>query len=447
MNEERQRTRLRLQRARLTIAANIASRGLAFLVVFASARIALPDLGPIRFGIWMAISSLLLLLTFLDFGVGNGLVAPIASAMAAGDKSKAAAVATRGLALSAGWGVVLGGGLAVASWLAPIGWLFKGASPPDLVEARSGLMTFALLMGASPALGAVGRILAGIQRGYLSYLTSAAGSIVTVLLLLTLGRSGNLGVAGYILITFGLVQISALAAGVFIWRQGLLRIDLLRGGSWQDYRPLLASGGLFFGLQIAAMFGWGLDQTFISAISGPAAVATYSVVTRIYMLVSQPLYIFNAPLWAANADALHSGDIDFVRSGLRKSLLITSAGALLGGLTMVAAGPWIWTAFTKGQLAFPATLMITFAIWTLVESTGNAFAMYLNGAHIVREQLTTMAAFVAIAVPLKILVLHWAGPALLPLVTAGAYVTSMLVAYGLVFRDRITQPLRGGGLA
>ena len=58
---------------------NFASTGLGMLALIITVPMTLPYLGPERFGIWMTVASFAGLLSFMDLGVGNGLINRIAS--------------------------------------------------------------------------------------------------------------------------------------------------------------------------------------------------------------------------------------------------------------------------------------------------------------------------------------------------------------------------------
>jgi O-antigen/teichoic acid export membrane protein len=430
----------RRRRARWSILVNILSRGLAFLTVLVSARIALPDLGPDRFGIWMTISSLLLMVTFLDFGVGNALVAPIAEALAEDRPDEARRIASRGMVLTALIGLAMGVVVVTICSVVPLEGLFPGVSLATLTEARTGLIVFGALIGLTPTLGGIGRILAGMQRAYISHLANTVGSIATIVLMVVLGGRG-LSIAGYVLMTFGIVQIAALATGILLWREGWLSAIYVRGASWSVYREMLATGGLFLGIQATMVIAIGLDQTIISAMLGPAAVAGYAIAQRLFMLVSQPLYILNAPLWAAYADALHRGDRDDVRRTLRRSISGTIGIACLGGALLILAGPYAWQAVTGRVVPYSAALMFGFALWSVVESVSNAWGMYLNAANLLREQLVTMTVVALLCVSAKLVVLSSGWVSGVVIVGALAYVFVQLFFYAGPFRRRVMKPL------
>jgi len=427
-------------RARWSILVNILSRGLAFLAVLVSARIALPDLGPQRFGIWMTISSLLLMVTFLDFGVGNGLVAPIAKALADNHPDEARAIASRGMVLASGIGLAMGGTVVLVFSFIPLSFLFPGVAPSVLGEARTGLLVFGGLIGLTPTLGGFGRILAGMQRAYVSHIANAAGSVATMILLVLLGGR-DISISGYILMTFGLVQAAALVTGWMLRRQGWLSLRFVKGTTWWQYRAMLATGGLFLMVQLTMVVAVGLDQTLISAMLGPAAVANYAVAQRLFMLVSQPLYILNAPLWPAYADALHRGDHKDVRRTLRRSMLGTLGISVAGGLLLLVIGPHAWAAVTGKVVIYSGGLMAGFALWSITESVSNAWGMYLNAAHLLREQAITMTVVAVTAILAKVVVLYVGSVAAVPIVGAVVYTGFQLLFYAGVFRRRVRESL------
>lgn len=436
-DDELDRTNERRRRARLTSVSNVMARGLSFVSIIVSSRIALGDLGATRFGIWMTVASLLVLLSFLDLGVGNGLVAPIAHARAIGRGDDVPVIATRGLVVTLMIGIAITAVGVTSSIVAPLNLLFPGVPLQTLSEARTALIVFAILIGTAPPLGAVNRVFAGMQRGYVSNIVSVAGSIVTIALLIIVARRGGLSISDYIFITFGVAQSAVMVTAAMLWKEGVFDHRVVVRSRLSDYREMLAAGGLFFGLQIAVMLGWGLDQPLISAVLGPAHVAAYAVTARLFMLISQPLYILNTPLWPTYSDAAARGDTGYIRTAFRRSMLLTLGLAVAGGVVLMLIGPVAWTIFTKREIAYPIAMMGAFAIWTVADTLGTALAMYLNGMHFVGEQLKAATIATILVIPLKILLVRDLGAWAVPLATAACYGTVNLIYFGFVRRRTV----------
>ena len=72
----------RLRLAAWSTLASLASRGLAIVLMAMGVALTLPYLGSERFGLWMTFSSMVLLLSLLDLGIGHALLNRVAQAKA-----------------------------------------------------------------------------------------------------------------------------------------------------------------------------------------------------------------------------------------------------------------------------------------------------------------------------------------------------------------------------
>ena len=221
-------------------------------------------------------------------------------------------------------------------------------------------------------------------------------------------------------------------------------LGLLAGSPWQwrelapavsrEGPPLLRTGALFMALQCASAFGWYSDSVILAHLSGPAEVAALAVAVRLFQFASQPFVAMNSSLWAAYAEAAERRETDFIRTTLRRSMLVTGAGsALLAGLILLIADPVI-AQWTRGAITVPTGLLVMVAVCAVLEATGHAFGMYLNGCGIVREQLWVAAAFCTLSVLLKCLFgLHWGSVGIVS-ATVLAYLLAEVGLYGWAFR-------------
>lgn len=432
----------RRRRAGLTIIANFVARVASFSVITLASRLALESMGVVRFGIWMTIAGFIALLNFLDFGIGNGLIGPIARSSEDDASSDQARLITMGLAATLVVGLISGALLTMGAVSIPLDWLFHGIAGPDLAEARSALWVFAVLLGISLPLQTINRVFVGMQRAYVTHVLSIITSLGMAALLLAM-RHKNLTIVDYVFVTFGSLQLPGLLSLIVLIAERKILPGTLRGTRLAEYRPLFAVGAAFLALQAGALIGWGCDQILVSVMRGPAEAGVYAIAVRIFMLASIPLYIANAPMWAVYAHAIERGDMHDVRKGLRLSLLGSLAGAGALCLAIVIAGPMVWNVFSGGHIPYASTLMIAFALWTVIDCTANALAMFLNGAHIIRPQLLTVGVFVVLAIPIKIAVIGRYGIAAIPLVTVAIYLLTLAVVYTVSLRAAILKVLSG----
>ncbi|HTY93244.1 MAG TPA: hypothetical protein VMC02_05120 [Steroidobacteraceae bacterium] len=438
---EEQRSLERYRRAGLTTLLSVFARGASLAVMFVSLRVALPYLGQARFGVWMTIASLTTVLMVFDFGIGNGMVSRVAALAARSDHTGLRRQITHGLVLLTAIGILVGGVLACVAAFAPIAWLYRGAAPAVLAEARTALVVFSLLFGISIPLQTAHRIYAGLQEGYSALAITGLMSLLSLLILPFLPLL-HANITGFLLATYGLQQASGAVLLLALRRRFTLSVPAMTDLRAEDARLLVQSGGLFFVLQIAGVIGWDMDPTLVSALMGPASVAVYSVVQQMFLLVSGPLSMLNAPLWGGYADAHARGETGYLRRTLRRSLLGTFGLAAAGVAVIVAVHAPLAHLLTSNVLLVPGAFVVIFGVWTVISATGGALAMYLNGLHILLPQVWTSLAFVIVALILKLILI---GPYGLDGVIAGtlaSYLLTVVLPYLTVLRRRIAAPLR-----
>jgi O-antigen/teichoic acid export membrane protein len=405
-----------------------------------SVSLTLPYLGSQRFGIWMTIASFSGMLTFLGMGVGNALTNLVAK------RSAAAEVDALRRTISGGLGLLLLVGLAVAlglyglaDWL-PWSRMIKTTDPVFLSEAQQAGKIFALLFGLNLFTTGIQSVFAGLQRTFEVHLVNAVGSAMA-LGALWLVSQAQAGLQGLLLATLGVQTLASLTLLVVLTNRRLLSIVRIRFAIKSEASGLFRTGGLFFVLQIGTMVGWGSDALIISSALGPASVAIYSVAVRLFQFVTQPLAIMNAPLWGAYVDAYAKGDVRFIKSTLKASLLFTVGAASAAGLLLFLIGPWVLTYWTGGAIVVPQMLLGLVAVWTVFDCCGVALGMFLNGLHIVKQQVIVVIAFCVLVLPLKIFGASQIGLLAIPLAAITAYAATHVLFYGFVFFPQIQYKL------
>jgi O-antigen/teichoic acid export membrane protein len=252
------------------------------------------------------------------------------------------------------------------------------------------------------------------------------------------------GIAGFLVASYGIQLSSGLALLLVLRRRFGLTLPRLAEYRIEDVRALVGSGGLFFLLQIGVMIGWDMDSVVLSAFVGPAAVAVYSVVQRMFLLVSGPLSMLNAPLWASYADAHARGDFRYLRATLRRALLATFCLATAGASVVVALHAPLAQFLSKDVLQIPAGFVLMFGAWAIVSATGDALAMYMNGVHILFPQIVACLTFVVVAIILKLALVQSHGLEGVILGSLGSYLLTTVLLFLTVFRRALFAPLQPG---
>ena len=413
---------------------NAGSTALGLLAFAITVPLTLSYLGEERFGVWMTIASLSGVLSFLDLGVGNALINRVAAAKATGDAFHLRRVITHGLLLLSAIGLTVGLILIIGMHWLPADRLIKVTDPLAAEEGRQAWGVFVLLFSASIPLNGIQKVFQGLQRAWQAFLLRGFGSVLSVALVIVFAQQ-RAGPSILLLATYGVQVLIPLALLVTLFRERLVGKSAPTGieGQGLEVRGFVRLGGLFLVLQIGVVIGWGSDALIVSSVLGAADVTKLVIVQRLFQFVTVPLAIANGPLWGAYAEARARGDHAFVSRTLRLSFFGTILSAALASGFLFLASPWIFKMWIGDAAAVPAMLVVAYALWVILEASGNSFAMFLNGIGEVRVQVISTLLFCAIALPLKFALAAEFGIAAIVFATIIAYLITPAGLYALLF--------------
>jgi O-antigen/teichoic acid export membrane protein len=405
----------RYRRAAWSTLAALGARVVAMAVSLVTIPLALGYLGPEQYGLWVTISAVTAMLTFADFGLGNGLMNFVADAYGRDDRAAAQrAVSSAFLMLLAVAGIGVGAfGLAFGS----ISWADVANVSSEAARADAGptVAVFFLCFAASLPLSLVQRVQYGYQEGFEVSMWAALGSVLGlagVVVAIQLGARLPwlvLAIAGG-----PLVATALNAAVVFTRRHPDLRPRLRLATGGVAVR-LVRVGLLFFMLQVAVAVAFQSDIVVAAQILGPEAAAEYSVVLRLFFVVPTVLSMALLPLWPAYGEAIARGDLPWLRRTLvRTTAISTAVAALSSSLLLVFANDvlrlWLGPVFDP-----PLMLLLGMALWAVVSTAFTSIAMLLNGATVIRFQavaatvmaVASIAASITLAGPFGVSGIIW----------------------------------------
>lgn len=392
----------RHRRMLLTSIAAAASKVISVATLLVTVPLTLHYLGAERYGMWGTLSSFIALLTFADFGIGNGLLNKAASAHGRDD-----APAVRGYVSSAFFVLLLIAAGFAALFCAAYGhvdWYRAFNVEGELARAESGpaIAVLAVCVLLNLPLGVVQKTQIALQQGFVAHLWNCLAS------LLALGA-----VVAAIQLEAGLPWLVgafvgaplAAAALNFLIFFGFARRDLaprLGGISREGISAITSTGLLFVALQMIVAAAYGSDNIIIAHTLGAERVAEYAVPAQMFTLVTTVLAVALGPLWPAYGEAISRRDDAWVRRTLLRSLVFSMGFAAVAGLALVLATPAILKLWVGSAVQPPLLLLIGLALWRVIDAGGNAVTIYLNGANQLRFQLAVLALAGVAAVVLKI---------------------------------------------
>ncbi|MFZ4626833.1 MAG: lipopolysaccharide biosynthesis protein [Blastocatellia bacterium] len=419
-----QRSQDRYRRALLAGGGALMSRGLHALSLLISVPLTLRHLGVERYGLWVSLSSLIASLHFMDLGIGNGLVTSLAKANGREDREEAAQLVSSAFFLMVVAASLLGClGWFLGSW---ISWpeLFQIRTTEAMAEVTPTLAAFLFFFLLSLPLNLIERIRVGYQEGGRHSLWQMGGTLAGLV---------GLGAAVYRQVSLPWLVVAMLSPPAIVTLvQGadlLLRQRRWLLPSWQRVdrgvtRRLLRLGGVYFLLQLLTVLGVTVDPLIIAYFHGPEAVASFSVVQRLFFFgfLSQHLL---SPLWPAYGEAFARQDWRWVRQALSRSIQASLILGTFSGIVLWVGGETLVRWWVGAALLPSPFLLSGFALYSISGAVGGALTLLLNQPGLIRGQLLIYLTASLVALGLKLVLTFWGGP-------AGA-VWATVLGYGIFF--------------
>ena len=403
-------------------------------------------LGPQRYGIWVTISSMVVMLQVMDLGIANSLTNLISRSYANDDPHSARRSYATALWSCAFIAAVLA---IIAAILWPhIAWgSFFKVTDPYLASQVS--LCLAIAVGfflLSLPLNLVHRVLAGYQQTQVSNYFGMLSNILGLLAILAvIHLHGSLTM-------LMLMYSGALMCGTVvlnIWVSFVSRTYLRPGIASFDraqVRDLLGHGVGFFLLAIAGMVVVNSDNLVIAHYLGAADVVPYSVTWKLagYAAVLQTA-IFPS-LWPAYTEAYERGDYTWVRNTFWRAARFAMGLVIVACIALCLIGqPLI--RFWAGPAAVPTeALLIAICFWTIFSTAMDLEACFLAAINRVRLQGALSIVAAALNLWLSILLVKRIGAIGAVLGTILSYTVTLVVPQtwivyrGLYHPPNINEP-------
>lgn len=408
---EQDRARERHARIALSAGASLLAKAFSVGAALITVPLTLHYLGSERYGMWMTMSSLVAMLSFADLGIGNGVLSAVATAYGRDDRGAILEIVSSGFFTLTAIGVGILCLFALAYPFVPWFKLFNVESAQARAEAGPALAMLVACFALGIPAGIVQRTQMGLQRGFMASLWQCASSLCTLIALLVAIRF-EVKLPWLVLAFAGTPHLAALANGLLFF--GRLEPDIAPSRTAVSREAALRvtqTGMLFFALQIFVGVSFTSDNIVIAQLLGAGSVTDYSVPASMFNVITMLLSMALMPLWPSYGEAIARGDRVWVRKTFKRSVLISVCLAGLASFCLVLLGPTLLALWVGHVIDPPFLLLIGFGVWKVIEAGGNAFAMFLNGARIVRAQIVAGIATAACAIVLKIVLVGEVGVA------------------------------------
>ncbi|MDH3615850.1 MAG: oligosaccharide flippase family protein, partial [Gammaproteobacteria bacterium] len=351
-----------------------AAKAAALAAMLISVPLTLSYLGPERFGLWMAITAVISMLGFADFGLSNGIMNAVSHASGRNDLRTIHQSVSNGFIMLAAIGLSILLLFVIAYRHVPWPAVFNVSSATAALESGRVVFVLVICFIATLPLGATQKIQLGLQQGYWGNLWEALGSV-----------SGLLGIVVAIQLEAGLQWVALAMAGmplvfravntlVFFGFQETALRPHFRHFDFSVTRRLIRTGFLFFVLQLAVIVGFQSDNIIIARILGVEAVAAYDIALKLSTLPAMFIGLVVVAQWPAYGEALTRGDSDWIRRTFIRTIKLSLMFAVPFALVLLAWGDTLIRVWAGPEVVPSMALLVGMSIWSVLLVLGNVTA-------------------------------------------------------------------------
>lgn len=370
------------------VIASVGIKAVGMLCSFLLVPVTLDYLSAEVYGIWLAITSVLMWFSFFDVGLGNGMRNYLAQAIANGDYELGRKYISTTFAML----LMIVGGIVLL-----VGLVFPFVDWNDLLNTQAlpnGLLQQVVLVAIvftlmTFVLKNVGVIFMALQRYAVNDLLMVGGNVLALLVIYVMTRTMAANLL-YVTIAFTLspVLVYLLATIPLFRRYPALRpkwssVDMSKSGL------LIGKGLQFFFIQITScLVIYGSSNVFIANFCGTEQVTVYNIAFKYFNLTSIAYIILISPLWNAYTEAYEKKDFVWMRKSFRFSLLSWLAITVMG-VVMLAVSGWFYRLWVGESVYVPIGLSVVVLVYVALYNLNNCVTYLINGLNVIRVQIIT----------------------------------------------------------
>ncbi len=355
---------------------------------------------PEQYGIWLTLSSVLVLMNLFDFGLSNGFRNRFAEARAANNDVLAGQlVSTTYFIIS-----LIALTLLVTFELININFDWCSllhVSSEYSSDLRSCFAFLILFFCLSLITNILTSLLTADQKPSLASLLQAIGQVLSLLAIIALRVINGTGSIVELAIAYSGIPflVFLLGTGYFFFYTKYNSIKpIFTAIRLNLVKEIMTLGLKFFVITLCSMIIFQLMNIIITRELGAIAVTQYNVANKYFSILYMPAIIILTPIWSAVTDAYVKNDIGWIANVKKKIEKIWLACILVSALMLIFSSVFyhIWIG-DKVEISFYLSVMM--ALFILVQIIGNAYMYMINGVGTVVIQTIIYVLFAVISYP------------------------------------------------
>ncbi len=382
------------------IGVSMIMKPISLVLSFVYTPLALNFLGDEKYGIWAIILNIISWINFFDIGIGNGLRNKLAEAIALGDEDKAKSYVSTAYfgttLISIGFCIIV-----TFTWNFFELTDFFNLSVSDentntviFISVLFVCVNFVLSLSKTSAYA--------IQQPGIISVVGVIGQTLQIAIIIIISNFFNKSLVT-IALMYGIISLfDNIVIYLFIRKHRIFLRPSFADINLNNLKLLLTLGIGFFALQICSLVLNTTDNLLISNLYGSEDVTPYSIVYKVFYLLTQLHGIVIMPMWSAYTEAATRKDMKWINNTMKKINLITLGFSAMAVIGIILFRPLsvIWL---RRELQFSTSLIIIVAIYMIVQMFANNYSSFLCGVGHIKTSVIISLIGTFLNIPLSIL--------------------------------------------
>jgi O-antigen/teichoic acid export membrane protein len=388
-------------KAKKNIITSFIIKGFSIILSLAFVPLTVSYVNPLRYGIWLALSSIIGWFSYFDIGFGNGLRNKFAESVAKKEYDRARIYVSTTYAVIAALAIVC---ILIFVFVNPfINWTKILNAPAGMAKEldQLALIVFSFFW-MQFVLQLITTIITANQEAAKASFFNLLGSVFSLvfIFILTKTTSGNLIYLGSVL-SITPVLVLLVSSLWFYNREYKIYAPSFKFIRFRYARNLIGLGFNFFIIQIGALVLFQTDNIVITQLFSPREVTTFNIAFKLFSVIIMAFSIIIAPLWSVFTEAYTNKDFEWIKRTLSKLRKIWLVLVLITISTLIIS-PLIFKLWMGDKVKIPFSLSVALSFYIIVCSWQNIHVYFLNGIGKIRLQLYLVVVSGLLNIPIAI---------------------------------------------
>lgn len=377
-------------------------RGYALILSFLIVPKLLGVLGDYKYGVWITVFSILSWVNLLDIGIGNGLRNKLTIAVANHKTDEAKAlVSTAYFSLGT---IILIFCLLFLFPLKFVEWESVLNIQENLnIDALTLVGVCVIMSAIQLGLRLINTIFLALQFPVIPDMINVISNTIILFALFVFDDffSGNLIKIG-VLFTFTPMCILSVASVIFFKRSHQSITPSITCYDPSLVKSIFNLGIQYFMIQISLIIILQTDSLIISNVMSPDKVTPYNILFKYFSIITVAMSVLMTPLWGAYTEAVANDDLKWVRTSVKKQLLIIPIAVVII-IAMIYSFEFIsliWLGKEFEEIGLP--LLLLFGLQSVFIVLNNITSTILNALSKVRLSMFLVMISAILNIPLSV---------------------------------------------